>query len=208
MKKLITTLFDRILFTVSFILGVQAPEFMQQYIQRLSGHLDEAKHQLQQFQLIADMRFNGDLNLMIERYQRNADNAIAQTANVISAMNQRVTGFEAQLSQLQNHDYITQLYHFIRQIDLVMAQATLRDFQLAVPIETGALLTGAIFSFATLSLQAAAIGTLKISVYGIRGKSTNKSNLPQSKKNSKIRTVDSTDDLIVKSKTKTEQALD
>lgn len=54
MKKLITTLFDRILFTVSFILGVQAPEFMQQYIQRLSGHLDEAKHQLQQFQLIAD----------------------------------------------------------------------------------------------------------------------------------------------------------
>ena len=49
MLKLFTQLFDRILFTLSFILGVQIPEFMQQYTQRLSGHFDEANYQLSQF---------------------------------------------------------------------------------------------------------------------------------------------------------------
>ena len=177
MTKLITTLFDRILFTLSFILGLQAPEFMQQYIQRLSGHLDEASHQLKQFQSIADMQFNGDLNLMIERYQDNTDTAIAQTGGVISAMNERVTGYEFQLSQLQNHDYISQLYHFVWQIDLVMAQATLNDFQLAIPMEIGALLTGAIFAITILLLQASASATLKITVNIRRGKSIKTSDL-------------------------------
>ena len=174
MIKLITTLFDRILFTLSFILGVQAPEFMQQYIQRLSGHRDEAKYQLQQFQEIADTQFNGDLSLMVERYQANADSAIAQTGGVIGAMNDRLTGFDLQLSQLQSHDYMTQLYHFVRQIDLPMAQATLHDFQLAVPLEIGALSTGVIFAFSVLLLQATGIATLKISVNKLRGKSTKK----------------------------------
>ena len=177
MTKLISTLFDRILFTLSFILGVQAPEFMQQYIQRLSGHLDEASHQLKQFQTIADMQFNGDLNLMVERYQDNTDTAIVQTGGVIGAMNERVTGFQFQLSQLENPDYTTQLYNFFCQIDLVMARATLNDFQLAIPIEIGALLTGAIFAITVLLLQASASATLKIILNKRRGKSIKTSNL-------------------------------
>tara|TARA_B110000090_G_scaffold200824_1_gene242198 strand:- start:1249 stop:1791 length:543 start_codon:yes stop_codon:yes gene_type:complete len=177
MTKLINRLFDRILFTLSFILGVQAPEFMQQYIQRLSGHLDEATHQLKQFQTVADLQFNGDLNLMVARYQANTDTAIAQTGGVIGAMNERVTGFEFQLSQLQNHDYITQLYYFIWQIDLSMAQATLTDFKLAIPIEIGALLTGAIFAITVLLLQTCASATLKITLNKRSGKSINTSDL-------------------------------
>jgi hypothetical protein len=177
MAKLITTLFDRILFTLSFILGVQAPEFMQQYIQRLAGHLDEAKHQLQQFQIIADIQFNGNLNLMVARYQANTDTAIAQTGGVISAMNDRVISFSNQLSQLQNHDYTTSLYHFVRQIDLTMARATLDDFQLAVPIEVGALLTGAIFAVTILLLQVSIIAALKVTVNKPRDKSPTKSDL-------------------------------
>ena len=42
MLKILSTLFDRCLFTLTFILGLQLPEFIQQYSQRLSGHLNEA----------------------------------------------------------------------------------------------------------------------------------------------------------------------
>jgi len=158
MFKFISTIFDRILFTLSFILGVQAPEFMQQYIQRLSGHLDEAKFQLQQFQSIADLQFNGDLALLIERYKINSDHAIVQTGEIVNNMVIRVDTFELQLSQLQHHDYATQLYHFVQQLDLPMAKATLIDFQLAVPLEVGALSTGVIFAFTILLLQASVLG--------------------------------------------------
>ncbi len=174
MLKLISTLFDRIIFTLSFILGVQAPEFMQQYIQRLSGHLDEAKFQLQQFQSIADLQFNGDLVLLIERYKINSDNAIVQTGEIISSMVKRVDDFELQLSQLQHADYASQLYHFVQQIDLPMAKATLTDFQLAVPLEVGALSTGVIFAFTIVLMQASVFGLFKISINKLRGKSSRK----------------------------------
>ena len=161
MLKFISTIFDRILFTLSFIVGVQLPEFMQQYMQRLSGHLNEAKFQLQQFQTIADLQFNGDLTLMIERYQVNADQAIAQTGNVIQAMSERVSTFEYQLSQLQNTDYFNKLYNFVFQLDVPMAQATLESFQLAVPIEINALSTGVFFAFLIVMLQSILVKLFK-----------------------------------------------
>jgi len=181
MLKLITTLFDRILFTLSFILGLQAPEFMQQYIQRLSGHLEEVKYQLLKFQTIADLQFNGDLNFMITRYRENTDSAIAQTGEIIGAMNDRLTGFELQLSQLQNNDYLTQLYNFVRQIDLLMAQATLNNFELAVPLEIGALSTGAIFACVVLLLKASTIGILKKIIGKLRAKPTRQLIYPNKK---------------------------
>ena len=190
MLKLISTLFDRIIFTLSFILGVQAPEFMQQYIQRLSGHLDEAKFQLQQFQSIADLQFNGDLALLIERYKINSDSAIVQTGEVVSSIVNRVSGFELQLNQLQHHDYATQLYHFVQQIDLPMAKATLTDFQLAVPLEIGALSTGAIFAFTILLMQASVFGLLKVGINKIRGKSSRKVIYPSVRKVKKDQVTD------------------
>lgn len=197
MLKFIGTIFDRILFTVSFIFGVQAPEFMQQYIQRLSGHLDEAKYQLQQFQSIADLQFNGDLMVMIERYQTNADTAIIQTGNVIGAMVERVSIFESQLNQLQTSNYTNQLYYFIQQIDIPMAKATLNNFQLAVPLTIGALSTGVIFAFIMLIFQSILMTTTKVTYNKLTGKSSRKIIYPSKikqqadkKKGSKIEPVD------------------
>jgi len=198
MLKFISTIFDRILFTVSFILGVQAPEFMQQYIQRLSGHLDEAKFQLQQFQSIADLQFNGDLTLMLERYQKNSDTAIVETGKVISAMVERVSGFEFQLSQLQTSDYTNQLYYFIHQIDIPMAKATLNNFQLAVPLTIGALSTGVTFAFIILILQLFLTTILKGTYNKLTDKSSKKIIYPSKikkqadiKKGSEVEPVDS-----------------
>lgn len=198
MLKFIATIFDRILFTVSFILGVQAPEFMQQYIQRLSGHLDEAKFQLQQFQAIADLQFNGDLTVMLERYQMNTDTAIVQTGNVIGAMVERVSNFEFQLNQLQTPDYTNQLFNFISQIDIPMATATLTDFQLAVPLNIGAVSTGIIFAFIILIVQRILMTTLKATTNKLRGKSSKKVIYPNKikkktnvQKGSEIEPVDS-----------------
>ncbi len=153
MLKFITRIFDRVLFTISFILGVQAPEFIQQYMQRLSGHLNEASFQLQKFQQIADLQFNGDMAQMITRYKTNSDEAIKQTGIIVEDMVIRIEGFEQQLAGLEHGQYITKFYHFLSNIDLEMANATVQHFQLAIPLELGAITTGVIFAFVVLILQ-------------------------------------------------------
>ncbi len=109
MLKLIVNLFDRCLFTLSFILGVQVPEFMQQYTQRLSGHVNEAQHQLQQFQLIADNSFQGDIQVMVQRFQENSEASIVQTGDLIVETIDRIAKFEQHLQNMQQSDYLKQL---------------------------------------------------------------------------------------------------
>ena len=46
-------LFDRLLCVAGAVLFSQVPEFMEQYLQRLGGHLDEARRQLEQLRDVA-----------------------------------------------------------------------------------------------------------------------------------------------------------
>ncbi|WP_281557291.1 DUF2937 family protein [Thalassomonas sp. RHCl1] len=152
MPKMLATLIDRCLFTVFFILGLQLPEFMQQYMQRLSGHLHEAHYQLDQFQAIADNQFQGNLLALIERYQSNSDDVFQQTGQMIENLMLRIEGFNQSLTNLQQGDYLNRLYYFITQIDPELATATLRQYQLAVPLDMHALATGATFAIVLLLL--------------------------------------------------------
>ncbi|WDE09593.1 DUF2937 family protein [Thalassomonas haliotis] len=152
MPKMLATLIDRCLFTVFFILGLQLPEFMQQYMQRLSGHLHEAHYQLDQFQAIADSQFQGNLQALIERYQSNSDNVFQQTGQMIENLVLRIDGFNQSLTNLQQGDYLNRLYYFVTQIDPELATATLKQYQLAVPLDMHALATGASFAIVLLLL--------------------------------------------------------
>ena len=153
MPNFIIRIFDKCVFTLTFIIGVQLPEFMQQYIQRLSGHLNEASFQLQQFQYIANSQYQGSLLALIEKYQANSDRAIQQTGDLISNLLQRTQYLELQLSQLQQGEYLERLLYFIREVDLELAKATLEQFQLAIPLEPNALVTGLCFALAISLLQ-------------------------------------------------------
>ena len=152
MPKMLATLIDRCLFTLFFILGIQLPEFMQQYMQRLSGHLHEAHYQLGQFQAIADNQFQGNLLALIERYQSNGDEVFRQTGHMVENLMQRIEGFNLSLNHLQQGDYLNRLYYFITEIDPELAAATLEQYQLAVPLDIDAFASGAILAILLLFL--------------------------------------------------------
>ncbi|MEW6999473.1 DUF2937 family protein [Colwelliaceae bacterium BS250] len=142
MLRFLVHTFDRIMFAVNFILAVQIPSFIHQYTQRLSGHLDEAKYQLSNYQVIADQHYQGDLLLLIKRYQTNSEPGIRASGNLVMDLVDRVTALSEQVSQLINNDYLTMIYYFVANIDLSIAKATLYDYQLSVPIEVTAISTG------------------------------------------------------------------
>ena len=159
--KLFATLIDRCLFTISFIIGVQLPEFIVQYTQRLSGHLDEARFQLQQFQLIADNHFQGDLVMMVKRYQGNTEASIVETGNLIITTQERITWLEQHLTNMSQADLTRKLYAFVTEYDFAMAQATMQQFQLAIPLNYAALSTGIIIALILLAVDKAIITIVK-----------------------------------------------
>ncbi len=143
--KILCYFFDRIYFSVIFILGVQLPEFIQQYLQRLAGHLDEAKYQLAQFKFIAEQHFNGDILTMAQSYQANQNITINQMGDMVLLSLERVRLLEWQLQILQQDHYIWQVGAFLFEFDLSLVIATLLQYQLAIPLTLTAILTGAVF---------------------------------------------------------------
>jgi len=149
----ITRMFDHLVFTVSFVIGVQLPEFIQQYFQLITGKLSEAKYHLEKFQSVADVHFNGDINMLIKHYLNNLDPSIQHTGTIASDVFTRVEMYQNQLILLSQDSYIHKVYYFIKHLDLESAQLTLQHYQLAIPLTVEALLTGALFGIVLLSIR-------------------------------------------------------
>jgi hypothetical protein len=125
-------LLDRALCVVGAVIFSQVPEFMQQYLQRLGGHLDEARRQLQQFQETA-AQSGLTLDRLIGRTSANADPAVARLGEVMTAAVARVDTLESAQSALQHASLWTRPFVFLRHLDPAIAHATAAIFKPAVP---------------------------------------------------------------------------
>ncbi len=150
MLALINNILDRCFFTVTFIIGVQLPEFMQQYQQRLAGHLNEAQLQLAQFQDIAQQHFDGSLITMITRYKNNSEASIISTGELIERLSTRVEYLTTHLAQINTTDYVNSIYQFIWHLDKQIAAGTVENFSMAIPLELHAIATGATLAITAL----------------------------------------------------------
>tara|TARA_R110000737_G_scaffold221796_1_gene237155 strand:- start:309 stop:827 length:519 start_codon:yes stop_codon:yes gene_type:complete len=161
MFALINNIIDRCFFTVTFIVGVQLPEFMQQYQQRLGGHLAEAQSQLDQFKLIAQQHFDGSLITMITRYKDNSEASIISTGELIEGLSVRVEYLSSHLAQISQADYLHSAYQFIFHLDQQIAAGTAEHFAMAIPLELNAIATGGTLAIAALLLKKLTITAIK-----------------------------------------------
>jgi hypothetical protein len=106
----------------------QGQTYIQQYLQRLGGHMDEARRTLQeagQGSLYADL-----------------DEASRQT--VISATRGRLADIESSYRAIHDAGPATQPYEFFRHLDVQIAQAVAGDFQPALPLDRVSLVYAAV----------------------------------------------------------------
>lgn len=123
---------DRVLCVVGAILFSQAPEFMQQYLQRLGGHLDEARRQLAHFKQIADQA-GISLDNFINQTSVNAEPTVAKLGGVMKDTADRVSDLAAAQDALQHASLWTRPFVFFRHLDLGIAQGTWSAYQPGVP---------------------------------------------------------------------------
>ena len=116
-------LFDRIVLVVAIFAAACIPSFIQQYRQRLGGHLDQVVRDLAPFRAIADKFHNGDIHRLIRHHLESPDQTFKTEGNAIH----RMVDSEARLraaSDALNTDVWHQLGYLITSAEPGIARAT------------------------------------------------------------------------------------
>ena len=125
-------LLDRLLCVFGAVPFCQLPEFIQQYLQRLGGRLDEARRQLAQFTEIA-AQSKLTLSEFIERTGHNADASVARLAGVMHDAVVRVDSLAAADAAIRNASLWEKPFVFFAHLDPAIARATFSIYRPAVP---------------------------------------------------------------------------
>ena len=130
--SLFDSLTDRILCVLGAVLFSQGPEFMQQYLQRLGGHLDEARRQLAIFQSTA-AQAGTSLEQFIRQTGANPDPGVARLGGVMTGAVERAGALQSAHDAVLHSALWERPFVFLRHLDLEIARATSAIYQPAVP---------------------------------------------------------------------------
>ncbi len=136
---------------VALLLGLQVPNFVDQYQKRVDAHLREVTVNLQPFQAIADKYFAGDMQKLIALHRSSGEKPFQEEGAAIEQMVQRKLRFEADMAALQASLPVKALRVMFAG-DQEIIDETLGQFSYNVPMNQDALLFGAAFSFFVLLL--------------------------------------------------------
>ncbi|SGY97224.1 DUF2937 family protein [Moritella viscosa] len=137
-------LLQRLLFTIGVMLFMQLPQFIDHYSQQLSGYYLAQQNQLQQFQLIADTNFNGQLDTLITDFKSSPAPAVQQIGKQVLTLQLSLPKLATDLEILTEGSYINKLTYFVTRIDSQLAENTLSLFTPGIPLSQAAILTGLI----------------------------------------------------------------
>lgn len=127
------TILDRVLCVLGAIGLSQAPEFFQQYLQRLGGHLDEARLLLAPYEMLAK-NSGVTLQQMIEVNRAQAEPLIAGQGDIIANLVVRVESLSVAETALREATLWERPFVFIRHVDADIAARAWEVFKPAVPV--------------------------------------------------------------------------
>ncbi|WP_066928024.1 DUF2937 family protein, partial [Methylobacterium sp. CCH5-D2] len=122
--------------------AAQAPEFAQQYAQRLGGAVDELRREVAS--LDADARATGNTrDGAVDRMRGNPDELVARRGAAAGATVARLAALSAQQQALaEATSPLGRTFAILRQPDVGLVRATLTDYQPAVPTTADGLVAG------------------------------------------------------------------
>jgi hypothetical protein len=124
----ISSVLDRLCVIVGAFVGSQIPQFMQQYSQRLAGHVDELQHLLDNLRQLA-AHSDKTLEQYIQKFVTNADPDFARQGHFMQHLMGRWQELEHALYHLTHSSIWARPYVFLKELQADIAQATLFSFQ-------------------------------------------------------------------------------
>lgn len=120
-------LLDRVLLICAVVAGGLVPGFIAQYRQRLAGHLDQARLDLEPWQRLADQSFHGDLDKLIQYHLASTDPTFHAEGSVIRALAASVDALQAAVDALHGSLW-QQMQYLTLHADPGLVRATFGDW--------------------------------------------------------------------------------
>ena len=136
------SVFDRIVSAAGALIFFQIPSFLVQYQQRLGGHVDEMAHLIRKYKSAA-----ADNGRTVEEYiglhlQSNVKEFVS-TGKIMTENMERYTDLSAALKSLSQSKGFVKFYSFLKDIDIDIFKATLKNFVPGISFNTDTLIYGA-----------------------------------------------------------------
>lgn len=128
----------------SLLLGIQIPNFVDQYEMRLDAHLSEVKNNLRGYQEIADRLYDGSITTLINKHEKSNDLAFKQEAQPIRNMLDRYKHFTQEQASLAT-GLAGKVVYLLAKGDRELINETSTNYSFNIPLNEAAVVSG--FSF-------------------------------------------------------------
>jgi hypothetical protein len=122
------SLLDRLCMVAGAFLGSQVPQFMQQYTQRLAGHVESLQALLTQLRQMASMSHK-TLEEYIQKFRDSADPDFARQADFMHGILTRWQDLHQAYEQLTQGSVVLRPLYFLKNFQTDIAHTTLDSFQ-------------------------------------------------------------------------------
>ena len=128
----------------ALLLGIQIPNFVDQYEKRLDAHLSEVKNNLQGYQDIADRLYGGSLATLIAKHEQSDDETFKQEARPIANIFHRYERFAREQAALAT-GLAGKIAYLVTGGDRELIAETFRDYSFTIPLNASAVVAGFTF---------------------------------------------------------------
>ncbi len=132
--RLLNGVLDRLAVLAGALGFSQIPGFMQHYLQRLGGHLGEARRNLLSWQHIADLSTDGDLQALIQRYRGGAAPEVIEAGRKCAADALRVEQLQQAYDALVSASAWWRPVVLLEHLDRHIARGALEAFEPNLPV--------------------------------------------------------------------------
>jgi hypothetical protein len=139
--KLVKEYTIRLVFAAGILFGVQVPNFIDQYTQRISAHHLEATENFSGFQAIADKFHGGSVEALIEGHEGSNDPVFRSEAKPIKEIYSRIQAFSSELNALDT-DLFNKIIHVAFKSDSAVFKEAISEYSATVPLSTDAIICG------------------------------------------------------------------
>jgi len=130
-----------IVFAIGLLVGIQLPNFVDQYEKRVDAHFVEANEDLSGFQKIADLFHHGDIEELIDKHEQSRDPTFRAEALPIKNIYQRKIRFEREIKALHT-SFVGKVAHILTAGDMTIINETYNNYSANLPLNTNAIASG------------------------------------------------------------------
>jgi hypothetical protein len=126
--RLLGGLLDRLFVVAGAFLGSQVPAFMDQYMQRLAGHVEELNYMIQEMARLASQN-SKTLDQYIQKFLDSTDPDFMTQGNFMQSVELRLESFSASLAHLRDSSIWSKFYVFLTEVKCSVFKSTLHSFR-------------------------------------------------------------------------------